>query len=140
MYGVAISVVVGSRVGVLVGNMDGRERLELRGRFGVQGVLLSWGLAGLTVSIGSSQEVYSHVSRVMHMESNVSHLVGIELELCSQDRCCDVVDKVRGAHYVITGIAATKEVPARVGIAHIGNRIRSIVDNCPQTGQVVVGR
>jgi hypothetical protein len=60
MYGVESSGVVGTRVGVLVGRTDGRERLELRGRVGVQGegaVLLSWGFSASTLCVGSSHEV-----------------------------------------------------------------------------------
>lgn len=58
MYGAVSSVILRWLVEVLVGNVDGRMRLELRGRVGVQGVLFSWGLAGSTVSVESSQEVY----------------------------------------------------------------------------------
>jgi hypothetical protein len=62
IYGTVSSEVSDTEACVLIGNMDGRARLELMGRVGVQGVLLSWGLAGSTVFVESSQEVYSIVN------------------------------------------------------------------------------
>jgi hypothetical protein len=81
MYGTVSSVVLVTRMIVLVGKADGRVRLELRGRVGVQGVLLSWGLAGSTISVESSQEVCSLVNLITRVGLTATYHVGVQLEL-----------------------------------------------------------
>jgi hypothetical protein len=65
MYGVDRSVVMLSRLGGLVGNAEGRARLEVNGRVGVQGdgrVALIAGSVALVMFVGLSQAVYINVS------------------------------------------------------------------------------
>jgi hypothetical protein len=111
MYGIVSSVVLGARMRVLVGKADGRVRLELRGRVGVQGVLLSWGLAGSTILVERSQEVCSLVNLVTPVGLTAAYHVGVQLELRFQDCCCDVVDETCCAQVGPAGIAVPKEIP-----------------------------
>jgi hypothetical protein len=65
MYSVERSVVTFSRLGVLVGSVEGRAKLELNGRVGVNGEgreTLRDGSVALVKFEGLSHIVYSHVS------------------------------------------------------------------------------
>ena len=123
----------------VVGMVEGRTMLFVKGSVGVVGVGVVVLAVRLVALLGRSQAVYSPISfpHLGQTELKDTHLVCINLKLDSQHRSGNVVHQIRRTH--LPASTAKAKAPASIRIVLISDRIRSCIDDSPQVDKVLDG-